>query len=126
MSWVYAVAFIGDRFLMVFNPKRTGWEMPGGRIEAGETPEQAAVREYKEEAGCEFRPLARRERRDGFVFVGLVSCPVRKAEMAWDLFAELPGQLAFTEDEYTDVLAWAKAEMAKQISPGRYSSNFIY
>lgn len=30
-------------------PKRTQWEVPGGKIEDGETPEQAAVREVKEE-----------------------------------------------------------------------------
>jgi 8-oxo-dGTP diphosphatase len=126
MSWVYSVGFVGERFLMVFNPKRNGWEMPGGRVEEGETPEEAAIREVKEEAGCEFRPLARRDRRDGYVFVGQVSCPVRGAEMEWDLFSNLPAQLAFTADEYTDVLAWAKGEVTERISRGRYSSNFIY
>jgi 8-oxo-dGTP pyrophosphatase MutT (NUDIX family) len=33
-----------------------GWEIPAGRIEAGETPEQAAVRETEEETG--WRPGA--------------------------------------------------------------------
>ena len=51
MRWVYAIGFKGDRFLMVNNPKRGGWEMPGGKVEEGEDPKDASVREFREEAG---------------------------------------------------------------------------
>jgi 8-oxo-dGTP pyrophosphatase MutT (NUDIX family) len=36
-----------------------GWEIPAGRIEAGESPEQAAVRETLEETGWRPGPLTR-------------------------------------------------------------------
>jgi 8-oxo-dGTP diphosphatase len=31
------------------------WELPGGKVEDGETPEDALVREITEELGCEIR-----------------------------------------------------------------------
>lgn len=41
----------GPHLLLVFDRFRHQWELPGGRIDPGETPRQAAVRELHEESG---------------------------------------------------------------------------
>ena len=41
----------GPRYLLLRRNDRDEWESPGGHIEAGETPEQAARRESLEEIG---------------------------------------------------------------------------
>jgi len=38
--------------VLVLNSVRKVWELPGGFIDAGESPRSAAIRELAEEAGC--------------------------------------------------------------------------
>ena len=46
-----AVRGVGGRLLLVRRCDSGVWELPGGRVDIGETAEQAAVREAREEAG---------------------------------------------------------------------------
>lgn len=52
---VAAVCFDGPRVLLTQRPAGTHlaghWEFPGGKIEPGESPEEALVRELREECG---------------------------------------------------------------------------
>lgn len=104
----YCVVIKDGRFLMVHNPKRKGWEMPGGKIEDGETPEQAAVRECSEESGYDVEVVATRD----IGYCNVCACIVKGkkdgSEMESEFFSELPKELAFDTDEYEDVIAWAK------------------
>jgi 8-oxo-dGTP diphosphatase len=48
-----AVRWVGGRLLLVRRCDSGVWELPGGRVDVGETAVQAAVREVAEEAGVE-------------------------------------------------------------------------
>jgi 8-oxo-dGTP pyrophosphatase MutT (NUDIX family) len=66
-----------DRVLLVLDRYRGHWELPGGRIEDGESPRQAAARELSEEGGqVSDGPLR-------FIgYAGFVLAPDRRAEYA--------------------------------------------
>ncbi|MFF0087954.1 NUDIX hydrolase [Streptomyces canus] len=78
-----------DSVLMVFDRWRKGWELAGGRVEDGESPRQAAVRELLEESGQEpDGPLQ-------FIgYAGFVLAPEQRTEYA-ALFA---GRTAIVRD----------------------------
>ena len=111
MSTVYCIGVRGDEFLMIFNPRRGGWEMPGGRVEEGESIPQAAVREFAEESGLEFDVIAFRPIRESNVCLGRVGGKLYDGEMEYRFFRSLPSPLAFPREEYIEVLEWADSLM---------------
>jgi 8-oxo-dGTP pyrophosphatase MutT (NUDIX family) len=48
----------GDRVLLIATQNGRRWQLPKGHIEAGESPEQTAVREVREETGVTGRVVA--------------------------------------------------------------------
>ncbi|MFI6452381.1 NUDIX hydrolase [Streptosporangium amethystogenes] len=98
------------RLLLVFNRYRQEWELPGGMIDAGETPRQAAVRELHEESGFHITRLT---------FSGYaeyVLGPERRTEYAALYLAdEAAPRGTFTpDDEIEDIVWWHGQEL-----PGR-------
>jgi 8-oxo-dGTP diphosphatase len=110
---VYGVAFLEGRFIMVYNPKRKGWEMPGGKIEEGESEIEAMKREFMEEVGREFTPLSRTSWEGTGVYLGEVGPEVASAELEWRALDELPQPLSFPLVEYQSLIAWARQEMER-------------
>ncbi len=58
-SSVAIVVRRGGKFLAVNNRRWGGISLPGGKIEEGESPEEAAARELLEETGCKALSLRR-------------------------------------------------------------------
>lgn len=112
MRYVYGIAFRGDGFVMVFHPRRAGWEMPGGKVEPGESDVDAMKREFREEVGREFVPVASiPENAEGTVFAGELGGEAGPKEMDWRVFDALPEQLSFPKVEYEPLIDWARKQM---------------
>jgi 8-oxo-dGTP diphosphatase len=120
--FVYVIAFSGDEFVMVRHRKRA-WEMPGGRVEPGETMDLAASREFSEETGMTLEPIGHIEIEGGKVVVGLAharsSSPTLSDEISEArLFSGLPEELSFPEVEYLDMVGRAR-QMAETFKRGK-------
>jgi len=115
VNTVYTVAFKDGKYLMVFNTKRNGWEMPGGKIEKGEDVEKAAKREYMEEAGYEVDIVSVRNLKHCWVCCARLGDKICESEMVGELFDALPEKLSFDRTEYEDVIPWAENELNREI-----------
>ena len=123
--FVYVIAFFDDEFVMVRH-RRRAWEMPGGRVEPGETVDEAASREFSEETGLMFEPVGRIGLGEGTVVVGLSHsrcCRIHPSDEIAEvkLFSELPDELSFPEVEYRGMLDRARV-MVESFKRGKIIS----
>jgi len=132
MTFVYAIAFSGEKFLMARNKDR-GWEMPGGEVEPGESPEDAMIREFLEETGMGFRSFSCTDIPNGKVFFGVVEVDSRgsqpcacgccrtiddsqEAIAEVSFFDKLPEGLSFPRKEYETMLQEGRIALKKYIN----------
>lgn len=94
-----------DHLLVIHRPRYDDWTLPKGKLEAGESWHEAALREVKEETGYEVRMLS---------FAGAVSYLVDdqpKVVCYWHMALNSGRQAAFDDDEVQEVI-WLSREEA--------------
>ena len=88
------------RVLLVHNSWRQEWELPGGTLAEGETPRQAAVREFRQETGTDAGEVS-------FVGVGTVQLGhERRIEYVAVFATQLDRLQDFEANDAVDKLAW--------------------
>jgi 8-oxo-dGTP diphosphatase len=84
LAFAVIVARSADGVVLVFNKLRRVWELPGGLIDPGEGPRDTAIRELREEAGCEAREVTwlgvTEVKDERTYFGGVLACEVDVAE----------------------------------------------
>ncbi|MFD5675584.1 NUDIX hydrolase [Streptomyces sp. NPDC127040] len=99
-----AIITKGDRVLMVRRRQQEGkllWAFPGGGIEVGETPEQAAVREVAEEVALEAKAIR---------VLGARVHPQTGADMTYVACEPVTGEARVEDEEELAEVAWITLE----------------
>ncbi|MFE4867688.1 NUDIX hydrolase [Streptomyces sp. NPDC056682] len=101
--------------LMIRRRQKEGellWAFPGGAVEAGETPEQAAVREVAEEVGLEV------ESRE---VLGRRVHPKTGREMVYTACTAIDGEPTVLDEEEIAEVVWVKhAEIDQHVPYGLF------
>lgn len=96
----------GKEYLLVHRPSYKDWTLPKGKVDSGETVEEAAVREVQEETGFTVKPTG---------FIGAVGYTIgasrSKAVHYW-LMEATGGE--FRKNSEVDEIAWLRPKKARR------------
>jgi len=110
-----AIITDGGKVLMARRRASEGeisWVFPGGAIEAGESPEEAAVREVDEETGLKVEVIK---------VLGDRVHPKSKVPMHYVAVRPVGGEARVADDEELDAVAWiAHSEIAEYVPYGLF------
>ncbi len=117
--WRHAEA--GDVVLVVHRPRYDDWSFPKGKLEAGETFLEAAVREVEEETGC---TGTIGEELDPVFYVDHKG---RSKIVRYWLMAPAPSfdADAFEPNKEVDVLSWMSAEEARTVLSYEHDASLL-
>jgi mutator protein MutT len=91
----------GEILLLHRNAKdKIQWETPGGKVEEGESPEECAIRETREEIGVEVKLLKKLGQKE-FEENGY------KMDYIWFLTEITSGEPKISEDKFDDLRFWS-------------------
>ena len=127
-----SVAIVNDEgdVLIMMNRKTKRWTLPGGKVEDGETPEEAIIRETKEEVGIDL--ISIREismRRDIYPALEDEGYPEVKVETILFLADEYRGNVINMEPKKHSMLDFQSDDQVSDCveSPGdAYRSLWMY
>lgn len=112
-----AIIVDGGKVLMVRRRVSEGelmWQFPAGGIEAGESPEQAAVRETLEETGLEVKAVR---------LLGQRVHPKTQREMSYTACEPVAGEAHVADADELDAVAWvAHSELADYVPYGLFDA----